>query len=299
MLVRSAGHEGLFHRIEAELKIAGFWVREKEYLVVPAESQIETALRIDSALIFIRELTRSIELYYRTTDGRMIHLTVPLPLSAEEEEVTSLHIVEVLRVAFPEPTPASAPMPEPVVRSTETPHSALDKIVGLLAAGGVFERLNRFPQLGLQLGVGYQFHPWFAVQLDADVPIRGLTLSETEGDARLLCSGIGLSVQAVVGTSRIRPVVRLGYRVWFVHSAVQPESGYDATESTEVTTGPVFFAGVATSVAGRLAFTLGFSVSPTVSKLRYEMNDRTVAALGRPLYGISLGLLWMAKERQK
>jgi hypothetical protein len=94
-VVRPDAHKSLLIRIVAELKIAGFNVKETQRpgTLKPEEYKLS---HLDAcALLLVREETRNIELYYRPKNGGINHLLIPLPANGDEEQLTALHIAEV------------------------------------------------------------------------------------------------------------------------------------------------------------------------------------------------------------
>lgn len=298
IIVRPTNHDALFSRIKAELLIAGFSVREQKLQVVPADNDVETALRSVSAYLFIRELTRTIELYYRTSDSRMNHLEIPIPYNEEEEVVTSLHISEILRVAFPsEVHVPSPPAPEPQLPKQK--RRIANSLTGHMDANATFIDLNKFPQIGLAFGVGIRLYRMLGISIETSFPLRSLVFNEPTGEATLKTATLGIAANMDWGKRRVRWNSRLGYNLWFVKTSVDPGETYGGASGTEIASGPVVFVGATALVNSRIGVSMGVSFHLLTSTLHYRMAEKKIVSVGMPVLGVSLGIHLLPKENQR
>ena len=291
-LMRSETHSSFVARLQAEIQIAGFSVSDFSGDTTPGESDIETVLHTSSAFVFIRELTRTVELYYRTRDGRMPHLVVPLPANDEEEQVTSLHIAEVLRVAFDRGTYRPEPVvvrPAPVSVGAAKPEKA-ENFIFQAAPELLWGDRTRSPQFGLNGAFGVGFGPGFHVALGIHAPIRGMTIQRPEGDIRILITGIDAHVGISPLLKVVRPLVTLGYQLWLLGATVDAATGFEGTKSFEVTGGPFLLVGGTWMLNNRTGITLGGSLAIAAPAVSYGVTNRNITTIGRPLMGVSLGI---------
>ena len=296
-VIPNDAHRPFLSRLRAEIEIAGFRVAETEETDNPSESAIESTLRAACAFLFVREAQGTVALYYRTGDHRTAHLTVPLPQTDEAAQVTALHIAEVLRTAFLVTTrrPRAAP-PKPPKTALR---KAADALCGGLDVNVLFGHLGAPPQVGISAALGIRLTSWLVAALNIEVPFRGIQLHETEGDVRIFMGALGLRLGVVANTKIARPKVALGYQLWLIGAKAFPASGYEGVTDTQLTSGPVLYAGVIFMLTPRMGLSLGGTAAVTTNEIEYAVTTRDVAAVGRPILGVSIGIEWLPARRRR
>lgn len=292
----SERHRPFFSRLRAEIQIAGFYVRESPERGVPDETTVASVLRTSCAVLFVHEKQGIVELYYRTKDNQKAHLEVPLPRNNEEEQLTSLYLAEVLRVSSIRPQqspPPSTPRRSPAQKKTT------DYLSAQLGTAVLFGDLGAPPQAGLYGCMGIRLMSRLQASFHVDLPIWGIHIHEPEGDARIFMGELGLSLGIVANTKIFKPMARLGYQLWLFGAKSNPASGFDGTTSTELTSGPVLYAGGTFVLKGRMGVALGATVAVTTNKIDYRISTRPVVTVGRPMLGIALGVAWLPAERKR
>lgn len=299
-MMRTDAQDAFWARLAAEMEIAGFSISEYPGTGVPTESDIETVLEKSCAFVFVRSMTRTVALYYRTPDGQLPHLVMPLPKTGEEEQVTSIHLAEVLRVAFDNGIylRTDAVDRSPVNSGESAGSGREDKFIGELAPELLFGDLSRSPQIGIHGALGVQLKPGMHGALRVHAPIRGIAIREPEGEMRILMAGFGAHVGMLTSLGGIRPRVCLGYQLWLLRATTTPTAGFEGQKSLEVTGGPVLSVGATLMMNRRLGITLEGTVAFVAPAISYEVTTRNVATIGRPLLGISLGLSRFPEKRR-
>jgi hypothetical protein len=286
-VIHPEGYEPFHARLTAELRIAGFHVVAPSLSRLPSDSDIETELRTSSSFIFIRDLTRVVEIYYRTAEGQTFHLQVPLPLNSEEEQVTAIHIAEVLRVAIPRPAPVSTlPHTPPPPRAIRP----VDRLTAHLTGATVFGDVAGPPQIAIHPSMGVALREWLAVGLIATIPLRAMMFHEAEGTIGIHAGALGAAVTVMPPEWPVRPFLRLGYQAWFFHASVQADEGFFDHPGTAFTSGPTGATGLVIPLRKRLGIELGVAATTTISALRYEVDGRTIAVAGRPILDAFAGV---------
>lgn len=296
-LVHTDAHRAFFARILAEIQIAGFTVTQTPDNAVPNESEIKTVLRTSCAFVFVQETTQTLEVYYRTTDGRIPHLEMPLPSSSEEEQITSLHIAEVLRVTFVKEQQMQQPPMTP--QAPVFTHRVSDDLYARLGAQLLWGDSSAPPQFGLNTAMGIRLKPRIFVALKFNVPIWGTQRRRTEGNARIHMGGLGINLGISGDTGIFRPVVELGYQLWLIRATSEGASGFEGTTSTELISGPVIFGGGTVLIKGRIGITMGGVVAITTHVVEYALASHMAATIGRPIFGISLGISWLPIKKKR
>jgi hypothetical protein len=298
-MMRTGAQEAFWARLAAEMEIAGFSISDYPGDDAPGESDIETVLETSCAFVFIRPVTRTVALYYRTPDGQLPHLVMPVPKTGEEEQVTSIHLAEVLRVAFDNGTYLRTAVDRSPVSSVESAGSGRrDRFIGELAPELLFGDLSRSPQIGIRGALGVQLKPGMHGALRVHAPIRGISIREPEGEMRIMMAGFGAHVGMSTSLGGIRPGVCLGYQLWLLRATTTPAAGFEGQKSLEVTGGPVLSLGAMLMMNRRLGITLRGTVAFVVPAVSYGVTTRNVARIGRPLLGISLGISRFPERRR-
>jgi len=286
-VIHKEGHESFHARLTAELRIAGFQVATPSLSRIPSDSDIETELRTSSSFIFIRDLNRVVEIYYRTAEGQTFHLQVPLPLNNEEEQVTAIHIAEVLRVAIPRAAPVSTPHHTPPPPPATRP---VNRLTAHLTGAAVFGDIAGPPQIAIHPSLGVALTEWFAIGLIGTIPLRAMIFHEAEGTIGIHAGAVGAAVTVMPPEWPVRPFLRLGYQAWFFRASVQADEGFFDHPGTAFTSGPTGAAGLVIPLRKRLGIELGVAASTTIASLRYEVDGRTIAVAGRPILDVFAGV---------
>ena len=293
--IRTPGQDAFFSRLEAEIHIAGFDTTELADVDVPNDTEIEIQLKRYTALLFTRQLSRTVELYYRTRDGRLLHMVMPSPMGNEEEQVTALQIAEVLRVTYFSQARTPLTTVQRPAPQKKSPSSLIANELMVQLGGNLLWGVHdAYPQLGTHVEAGLRWQRLFFVSLSVQAPLRGVRLNFAEGNARFYLGSIGLNTGVMAPTGRFRIMIRLGYQLWLLGATTSAENGFAANSDVRISSGPSLFAGgVLVLPNNRIGISIGGSFIVHTAKTEYVVAARRIATIGYLLPGIALGLMWL------
>ncbi|MBN2714996.1 MAG: hypothetical protein JXX14_04020 [Deltaproteobacteria bacterium] len=302
------GYEAFFLRLQAEVRIAGFDTVRKTDSEIPADDIIDTPDTADTALasvcafVVIRRLSETVTLYYRPPDDQLLRTEMPLPVRVEEEQVTALHIAELLRVTLHAPQ-QKPPPPSKVVTTIPIEQSRrrrADSLTGQLGVNLVWGLGNGPPQLGVDGDFGFRIHRSVFASVFFMAPLRAVSLTWPEGSARFHLWNAGVNVGISSSRGWIRPVLRLGYTLWYLKAAASSLQGFEGFSETRLTSGPSLYAGGIFAIRQtRIGVALEGMVSVITLKTEYTVVERPVATVGHLLTGVFLGLVWLPGTERK
>jgi len=303
--------ERAIHRLESELKSAGFAV-QREDRSESATSTTSTTRGHDlgcagpePVFSFVEEgaeLWALLCIRDRTTDKPIVwRVGIRSDARSDPEAALAIRAVEVLRANLVTgdslgQAPTSIP-PQPTASPDEisgSPHRETSLLAGAFGEVGI-GALRGWPSLGPTvtpvLRIGYGSADGWAGRITFAGLGSSARLESSAGSAEVTHQAVVVDlVHAFMVTKWVQPHVAIGAGFYHADVVGTAPAGYEAHSGSMLALLTDVEAGVAVRCSERLAITMGFGGFVSFPGLRVRLGDELVGGSGRPLLLASLGL---------
>ncbi len=292
-------------RVRAEIEAMGFEIEPGSDVTATGTTAIAAARVIESP-------ARRIELWIVDgATGRLTERAIVMPSPDDDDASQTVRASEQLRAFFqPLRAPAVAPLLAARAPLVNAPVVAVPIVNAPAPVAPVVNAPAPAPRprflVGADLGVPFQpggpaLHlglktRWMALEHLGlggflSVPLIGSTVKATEGSASLTAPLLGLDVTVVASpTPRVRLTASAGLALAWVRTSGFADAPYQGTTSEVVSALPIFGAGFAPRLTDRTNLYLDGRLGFALSRVDISFAGRPVAAWGRPLGMLALGV---------
>jgi hypothetical protein len=297
--------ERAIHRLESELKSAGFSVQRGDRSESTTRGHELGCAGPDPAFSFVEEgaeLWALLCIRDRTTDKPTVwRVGIRSDARSDPEAALAIRAVEVLRANLvtgdslaQAPTaipPQPAPTPDEISPSPRRETSLLAGAFGELGVGALRGWPSLGPTITPVLRIGYGSADGWAGRITFVALGSHARLQSSAGSAEVTHQAAVVElVHAFVVTKWVQPHVAVGAGFYHADVVGSAPAGYEAYSGSMLALLTDVDAGVAVRLADRLAITMGFSGFISFPGLKVRLGDEQAGGSGRPLLLASLGL---------